>query len=174
MSDNDRELLVVETMAGCEPEIGRLLWMLEDVRQRTKEKLEGIETAVLNWQPPTHSNSIGSLLYHIAAIELDWLYAEVLQADVPADMIALFPWEVREVDGRLTATTDSVTDHLQRLDAVRARLLAVYREMDTADFRRLRHLDPYDVTPEWVLYHFIQHEAEHQGQIGEIRLLAQL
>jgi uncharacterized damage-inducible protein DinB len=32
------------------------------------------------------------------------------------------------------------------------------------EFRRPRHLEQYDVTPQWVLHHLIQHEVEHQGQ----------
>jgi uncharacterized damage-inducible protein DinB len=32
---------------------------------------------------------------------------------------------------------------------------------------------PYDVTPEWVLHHLMQHEAEHRSQIGAPRARAQ-
>jgi uncharacterized damage-inducible protein DinB len=31
----------------------------------------------------------------------------------------------------------------------------------------------YDVTPEWVVHHLMQHEAEHRGQIGELRVAAE-
>jgi uncharacterized damage-inducible protein DinB len=41
--------------------------------------------------------------------------------------------------------------------------------MDYADFRRLRHLPKYDVSPEWVLHHLLQHEAEHRGQINLLK-----
>jgi uncharacterized damage-inducible protein DinB len=58
------------------------------------------------------------------------------------------------------------------LDRVRATLLAALRSITVEDFRRLRHLDAYDVSPEWVLHHLMQHEAEHRGQIGELRHLA--
>jgi uncharacterized damage-inducible protein DinB len=34
-------------------------------------------------------------------------------------------------------------------------------------------LPPYDVTPEWVLHHLMQHEAEHRSQIGALRARAQ-
>jgi uncharacterized damage-inducible protein DinB len=33
----------------------------------------------------------------------------------------------------------------------------------------VRSLAEYDVTPEWVLHHMMQHEAEHRGQIGALR-----
>jgi hypothetical protein len=72
------------------------------------------------------------------------------------------------VSGRLPA------EHDEMLDAVRAYLLEAFRTMTPEDFRRPRHLPDYDVTPEWVVHHLAQHEAEHRGQIGELRLRAEL
>ncbi len=44
--------------------------------------------------------------------------------------------------------------------------------MTVEDFRRPRHFPgQYDVTPEWVLHHLIQHEAEHRGHIQTLRVL---
>ena len=40
--------------------------------------------------------------------------------------------------------------------------------MDLTDFRRARALALYDVTPEWVLHHLCQHEAEHRSQLGRL------
>ena len=130
---------------------------------------------VLDWTPPAGGNSIGTLLYHVALIEADWLLAEVLElADFPPDVLALFPLDVRDEGGGLTPCFGlDLAAHLARLEATRARLLATFRPMDVAEFRRIRQLPAYDVTPEWVLHHLLQHEAEHRGEIGLIRALAQ-
>lgn len=158
----------VQIVTGCQPEIGRLLWLLEAARWRLKDCLAGLDTTDLDWQP-AHGDNIGTLLYHIAAIEVDWLYEEVLQTPFPPEIIALFPFNVRDGKGRLTAVTgQSLEQHLHRLDACRAHLLTAYRAMSLADFRRLRQFEQYSVTPEWVLHHLIQHETEHRGQIQEI------
>ena len=45
--------------------------------------------------------------------------------------------------------------------------------MSLEEFHRPRKLDQYNVTPEWVIHHLIQHEAEHRGQIGELRKIAE-
>ena len=45
--------------------------------------------------------------------------------------------------------------------------------MTREDFHRPRILERYNVSPAWVIHHLIQHEAEHRGQIGEIRALAE-
>lgn len=45
--------------------------------------------------------------------------------------------------------------------------------MTPADFHRGRAGEDYDITPEWALYHLMQHEAEHRGQIMELRQRAE-
>lgn len=55
---------------------------------------------------------------------------------------------------------------------MRSRLLATFGAMTLADFRRPRALPSYDVTPEWVMHHLLQHEAEHRAEIGIVRALA--
>jgi hypothetical protein len=58
---------------------------------------------------------------------------------------------------------------VNRLETVRGLLLESYQPMDLPEFRRARLLERYDVTPEWVLHHLMQHEAEHRGQIRSLR-----
>ncbi|HEY8599386.1 MAG TPA: DinB family protein [Thermomicrobiales bacterium] len=159
---------------ASEPIIGDWLAALEEARGRTKAALTGIDQATLDWQPPRDGNGIGTLLYHIAAIEADWLSVEVREEpDYPPELVALFPHEVREATGRLTVVTGlDLAAHLARLDAVRAQLLGTFSAMSLADFTRIRVLPQYDVTPQWVVHHLLQHEAEHRGEIGYDRLLA--
>ena len=175
MAEGMKPLMVVEALPGYEAEVGRLLWMLEETRRRTKECLEGVNPAVLDWTPLPTANSIGTLLYHIAAIEADWLYMEVLEEQTfPPDLVTLFPDDVRDETGRLVmARGTSLATSLDRLDVVRGHGVAAFREMSPAEFRRERDFPDYRVTPEWVLHHLIQHEAEHRGQIGLLRDLAE-
>jgi uncharacterized damage-inducible protein DinB len=163
------EQLRVELMPALDPEIGRALWLLEGARGRLKETLVKLDPDWLDWEPYPGGNSVGTLLYHIAAIELDWLFCEVLEQEFSAEAQALLPHPVRNETGRLfPVTAVSLPTHLQRLDAARQLLLDVYADLTLADFRRARHLPQYHVTPEWVLYHLTQHETEHRGQIQEI------
>jgi uncharacterized damage-inducible protein DinB len=175
MHQAERRHNVMDLEADCAPEIAPWLWAMEDARRRTLARLEGISQSELDWTPPAGQNAIGTLLYHIAAIELDWLFAEVLEHfDFPPEIDALFSLDVRDASGRLSPCPNvALADHLARLDTVRARLLATFRIMSAAEFRRIRHLRDYDVTPEWVLHHLLQHEAEHRGEIMLVRALAE-
>jgi uncharacterized damage-inducible protein DinB len=175
MSGDARERKVVEVPPGYAPEIGRWIWALEDGRQLVKEVLAGLDPRAVDWTPSGGGNSIGTLLYHLALIEADWLCVEVLeQESYPAEVVALLPHAARDKHGRLTEIPGvGLDEHLRRLDAIRDRLLAAFRGMAPEEFRRVRHLTAYDVTPEWVIHHLLQHEAEHRGEIALLRQLAE-
>jgi uncharacterized damage-inducible protein DinB len=174
MATPEREQLIVEPLSAADPAIGRALWCIEEARLRTRERLTGLDPQALDWLPADGVNSIGTLLYHIAAIEADWLYVEALERPIPPEVAALFPYEVREEDGRLTPVTGrSLAEHDALLDEVRALLLGAYLGMALAEYRRPRQLERYDVTPEWVLHHLMQHEAEHRGELSDLRRRAE-
>jgi uncharacterized damage-inducible protein DinB len=158
-----------------EPTIGRWLWILEDTRCETKMALANIVQSVLDWTPSQAENSIGTLLSHIGRIELDWLYVEALEnAPWPQELKELFPIKTRDDQRRLSVVDNvSLPEHVRRLDILREHLLAAFVGMSLEEFRRPRNFPDYEVTPEWVLHHLIQHEAEHRGHIQMLRSLAE-
>lgn len=169
MSSSERRQLVVTPLSVSHSEIGRTLWMLEDARNRTAAHLEAVDPAAIDWVSERSRHTIGTLLYHVAAIEADWLYSEVLEQPFPAEIEALLTYDIRDEAGRLTIVKGESLDQLyQRLDTVRRALLASFRSMSLEDFRRARTLPAYDVSPEWVLHHLSQHEAEHRSEIVEL------
>ena len=178
MDPHEKEYLIVDSHLSKEPEIGHWLWALQDTRQRTMRELGRLSPAMIDWLPGDNEtgneSSIGTFLYHIADIEADWLYVEVLEQPLPPEVAALFPYQTRDKQGHLTQVEGfSLEQHLRRLETVRGLLLDVYQAMDLPEFRRVRSLASYDVTPEWVLHHMMQHEAEHRGQIGTLRARAE-
>jgi uncharacterized damage-inducible protein DinB len=168
-------LLSVEPLPGYEPTIGRWLWLLEDTRRETKEVSAGIAPAALDWIPPQGENSIGTLLYHIGLIELDWLYVEALENQPwPEELKPLFTLSARDPQEHLSALRgETLKEHLHRLDLLRGHLLAAFWGMTLEEFRRPRAFPRYRVTAEWVLQHLVQHEGEHRGQIQLLRSLAE-
>jgi uncharacterized damage-inducible protein DinB len=174
MDFREQKYLIVDAGLSKVPEIGRWLWALQDTRERTMSGLHGLTPTIIDWLPPNDESSIGTVLYHIALIESDWLYTEVLEQPIPPEVLALFPYDDRDEQGHLTQVKGlSLEQHLGRLETVRALLLDVFQQMNLDEFRRVRSLAEYDVTPEWVLHHLMQHEAEHRSQIGALRVAAE-
>jgi uncharacterized damage-inducible protein DinB len=162
-----RELLVNPELPGYAPEIGAAMWRLEDTRHRTLALLEDMPEAYVNRD--VRGNRIGTILYHLALIETDWLYAEVLEEPFAEALKALLPADARDEEGILTLVRDeTLAQHLARLGAVRETLLDRFRGMTAAEFHRPRELPQYAVSPAWVLHHLSQHEAEHRGEMGSI------
>jgi uncharacterized damage-inducible protein DinB len=170
----ERRQLVNAGAAGYEPEIGRALWQLEDARYEWAGWLHQLPLEALDWQYGDF-NTIGSLLYHIALIEADWLFVEVLVQDFSDEAKALFPYPHRDPTGRLTLVRDlSLQQHSRRLEQTRGILLESFKGMSVEDFRRPRQLPDYDVSPEWVLHHLTLHETDHYGEMQMILQLFRL
>lgn len=153
--------------------VGRLVTMLTDTRRRLHRDLEDLQSEELDASPAWGANSIGTLLYHIAAIELDWTFVDLQGGDedgFPEGASDWFPVDVREEDGRLTPIVDPLERHLDRLEWVREHLLETLRAMSDADLdRTFNDGDPeQEVGGSFILHHLMQHEAEHRGQMGEI------
>ena len=164
----------IEPSANYEPTIARWVWSLEDTRQRTKHCLDGIAPDTNDWTAPDGNNSIGALLYHLVAIEMSYLYEDILEIGWSAELEPLLIYDVRDEYGRLTPIRgESIEAHLDRLDAGRALMLNALSEMTLDEFYRPRQVEDYVVTPEWILHHLMQHEAEHRGQISAIRFRAE-
>lgn len=163
---------VVHPTPGVEPHLGAALWMMDDTRARTLEAVEGLQPSQVDAIPIGGGNTIGALLYHVAAVERDWLYRDILEQPMPEWSSPLFPQDVREENGRLTPVRGMPLDeHLARLATVRQHLRADLAGLTHEDFRRHREVPGGGGTPEWILHHLREHEAEHRGQIQEIRTL---
>ena len=168
-SDIPRRKLILSSVGSEGLEVDVWLAALRDCRARTHKAIAGIQTDELDWMCPLSRNTIGTVLYHIAAIELDWLYNEILEQEFPDDFRTWFPYDVRDSNGNLTPVADGAREHEERLRYVRDKLVGTLSTMAPLEFHRVRHLEAYDVTPQWVVCHLLQHEAEHRGQIAIMR-----
>src|SRR3954447_4360759 len=165
-----KERLTLEPIAD-DPEVGRWLAALEDARRDTYRELERVSPDMVDWYPDAPLNSIGSLLYHIALIEADWVAVEILElTENPSELAALLPWPDRDADHHLSRIDGRTLDeHRARLDGVREWVLEKLRPMTNAEFHRVRSLEQYDVSPDWAVHHILQHEAEHRAHVAWLR-----
>ena len=165
-------MLRADTLPGCPEEIGRWLWALQEVRAHTVGSVQGLDRRTLEWTGPRgDENSIGTLLYHIAIVEMDWLYMDIHEGSAPDSLRGELPFPFA-TQGRLTAVTGlSIDDHLARLERTRLVFLANVASMTVSGWRRPRRppKEDYEVTPEWVVFHLVEHEAGHGFQINALK-----
>jgi uncharacterized damage-inducible protein DinB len=171
---SESQVLAPVPLAGYPPEVGLALWSLEDARARTLGYLNGTGDAVVNWTPTSQRYGIGTLLYHIVVFEMDWLFADLLGEPLPPPEVeAVLPYDLLVADGSYTmAVGESLAVHVARMERTRSILLGALRTMSEEDFQRLREFDT-PASPRWIVHHLAQHEAEHRGQIWEVRVAAE-
>ena len=163
-----RYRLVLDPGDG-DPEIGRWLAALDEVRRDTLEVLKDLPEDAADRDPGDGGDTVGTILYHVALIEADWVFSDVLdrEADIDHD---LFPADDRTKDGHLSQIQgESMAQHLDRLAQIRALVLAALGAMSAEDFHRARARDDYDVSADWVVFHLIDHEVEHRVRLTALR-----
>lgn len=167
------EVLQVTPLPGYPDEIARWLWAMQQTRVRTLKLVEGLDQETLDWEGPDGlDNSIGTLLYHIALGEMSWLYLDILETVFPPEVTNAFPFDMVSSDNRMTRVAHvPLREHLDRLARSRSIFLEAFHTMTLEDWRRLRNPGDveYQVTPEWAVFHLVEHEAGHGFQISAIK-----
>ncbi len=168
---NNRTIL---PFAGYPPRIGRYLTQMEDVRRQVKKYVEGLTAEQLAWHPSDKTESIGTLLLHIAAVECSWIGEDIMRRPMADEWKIAFPirFGIPQISGQ------PLDYFLKTLDVVREQTKADLRSIEDEDLDRLiMPLDPGDpgatsqFSMEWILYHVIEHEAHHKGQIAVMKRL---
>jgi hypothetical protein len=130
--------LQITPLDGYDPEIGRWLWALQDVRRRyTLRLIKDLDERLVDWEGPDgQENAIGSLLYHIAHVEMGWLYMDLKGlTELPLAVKPDFPFPGREQNrNRLTRVPRTpLAEHISRLDRSREAFLTELKEISPND-----------------------------------------
>lgn len=163
-----RERLVLDPIAPDE-EVGRWLAALEEVRRDTLAVLESVPEDAADTDIGDGGDTIGTTLYHVALIEIDWVFSDALgrASEIPR---ALFPIDDRVEGGRLSAVLgQSIAEHLERLSRTRTLVRNELARMSSSEFHAARTRERIDVSASWVVFHLIDHEVEHGVRLSAIR-----
>ncbi len=178
---------LLETPPGFRSEtIGRFLWQMDEQRRRLITDTRGLTADTLGWQPAPGMNSIGMLLAHIAYAE-NHLSQIGLEGKPTSDTRSAIGISEEEegmplADGAPPSPALAGRD-LAWLDALLERSRTYTRRVamtlaDTDLAREIRRKRPdgseriFNVG--WVLYHMLEHEAGHHGQINLLRHLERI
>jgi len=167
-----------DPVPGFSPGIGRYVAQLGETRRALVSEIGDLTPEQLCWHPNELTESIGTQLLHVAAVEWSWVFQEInRRPDEDYD-----GWEealpirlgLAQVGGQpLSYITE-------RLDRIRGEVLDALRELTDEDLPRLvEDASPgpddepgsYLYSIDWILFHLVEHEAHHSGQV---ELLARL
>ena len=157
------------------PEIGRLLGLLEIGTQNMRRELGAVDEDALIWQPYPNGHSIGALLIHVAACEAAWLHLVAAGQETPLDMEETLMGgpSIDQYDGIWPAPPRKpLSWYCAQHDEIRARTLALVSDLSDPDEVRTVVWSPNRTcTVRWILHHIIEHEAYHLGQAVLLSLM---
>ncbi len=178
----DRNILRVPKRAR-NAEAASFLAQLDDLSRRMFDDLASAKAAELAWQPRRGANTIGMLLAHNAVVEVYWMLIatgefsaerleEVLGLTMDGDGIPMPP--SGEAPAHLRGR--SLAWYRKLHDRARAFAAGVVGRMDAATLEKVvkrprRDGTRHDSNVRWILYHVLEHQAGHYGQMLLLRHL---
>jgi len=169
------ERIVITPAAGFPPIIGAYLAKMDDVRSRTLKYVEGLSPEQLAWSPNDKCESIATLLLHIAAAERSWIGEDIMRRPMDEWWKIAFPirFNIPQISGK------ELSYFTEILAEIREETKDALKTLTDDDLsREVAPLDPGEPSNaekrfsiEWILYHMIEHEAHHKGQIAVMKRL---
>jgi len=162
-----RTLYLIGDIPGFTPQIARLVSMMNYVRHTTISAVEGLTVNELDYLNDSNSNSIGSLLLHIAAAEAGYQAATFDKRELNDEekhewgtALALGEKARQEIKGH------ALDYYLNKLEQVRTKTLS---ELASRDDQWLDEQTSFGndnkVNNYFKWFHVFTHEVNHRGQI---------
>lgn len=166
-----KNLYLVDNIQGFTPQIGRLVSMMNYARHTTLAAVEGLTVEELDYLNDPESNSIGSLLLHIAAAEVGYQAASFNKRDLNDEekqawgtVLTLGEKARQEIKGH------DLDYYITQLAQVRSKTLT---EFANRDDQWLDEQTPFGsdfrVNNYFKWFYVFTHEVNHRGQIRLLR-----
>ncbi|MFW9787587.1 MAG: DinB family protein [Candidatus Thorarchaeota archaeon] len=169
MSEETKQIVTLERDNELSPRIALFYAMLERTRGRLVRRVETLSKETLDFSPDRKSvESIGTLLIHIAAIEYSWILEDIAGKEMEYEKWK-YAFSLRENIDQITG--ESVEFYLSRLKEVREEVFDFLKTLSDENLDSIIDVDSEKVSIEWILFHLIEHEAMHIGQISVLRRL---
>ena len=172
------KIVTCDPVEGYSPQIGRYVAQMGELRDNLKREAQGLSVERLDWHPDEQTESIATQMLHLDAVEWSWMHEDIFgmsDEEYPGKWPEAMPIRVGvpQVSGRPAEW------YLAKLDATREETLRLLKGFTDADLPRLvgeavlpegqERKEVYTI--DWIIWHIINHEASHIGQIELLRRL---
>jgi uncharacterized damage-inducible protein DinB len=156
-------------LSGYTPTIGRLVAMLSYARDTTLKAVEGLSRQQLDHLHDEHSNSIGALLAHIAAVERGFQLVTFEEREPTAEENDAWSAALKLGDkGRRDIRDRELEFYVEELRRIRDGTLAGLAARDDGWLEAPLRIAPA-LNAHWAWFHVAEDEINHRGQIRWMR-----
>ena len=153
--------------------VGMMAASFDDQSHRLQDTLAGLRVEHLEWQERPGRNTVGTLLAHLAAVEVEWFFVvcaglapddrkRVIQERLGIDSDGIVPLEGTHpvsLNGR------DLAGYVDLLARARGATHDLLKTWDDPSLDRTAGAFGLTFSRRWVLYHVLEHFAAHYGQI---------
>lgn len=157
----------IKEETGFSPKVGELVSMLDYTRTVTLADVEGLSTKELDYLADGHSNSIGALLMHMAAIEFVHQIIAFENRDLTEQDLDqwLVPLELGE-KARSEIRNQPLDYYLGELKKVRDKTLSLLENVDDNWlYEEGEYYNGVVYNKYYLWFHVVEDETSHRGQI---------
>lgn len=149
------------------PRVAIYFSQMEELRRNLIKKVENIPNEVLDFTPNGKLfETIGTLLLHIAAVEWSWIFEDIGGKEMDYEEWK-YAFALRPSVNLPQLLGQGIDFYLNRLKKVHDEVFQYLINFTDQDLDRIiisSNNNKYSI--EWILFHIIEHEAMHLGQIS--------
>lgn len=169
VSEESKQVVALDRNKELPSRVALFYSMMERARRNLLRRVRTLPKETIDYSPePKMIESIGTLLLHIAAVEYGWIFEDIGGQEMEYEKWK-YGFSVRE--GKDQIKGENVEFYLSRLSEVRQEVFEFLKTLSDKDLDSMVDVDTEKVSVEWILFHLIEHEAMH---IGQISVLARL
>lgn len=170
MDGDEKRIIVLNRSEDLSPSVALWFSMMDKVRSRLLKQVDGLSIEELDFTPDDKSvETIGTLILHIAAVEWSWIFEDIDGVEMDYEKwkhaFALRE-DIPQQKGK------KLKFYLDQLESVRSDVLKRLSEFNDSELHHLVDIGAAVVSIEWILFHIIEHEAMHIGQISMLKRLS--
>jgi uncharacterized damage-inducible protein DinB len=134
----------------------------QDYIEALIKAVEGLEPDQLDLRASTDLRSVGEILAHMVGVRARWFHR--LMGDGGAELEAFCEW------GREDTTKRSAGEYVKALVSTWKRMHAIMEQWTEEDWEKTwpgkDEFDPVVITRQWVIWHLMEHDLHHGGEIS--------
>jgi len=157
-----KELKIYQELS---PRVSYWYSMLQEVRERLLGIMDDLDDEMLDFTPDERNfESIGTLLLHVAAIEWSWVFEDIDGLEMDYEKFR-HAFALRS-DVDIPQIKDKKKQfYLDQLNEVREEIFQRLTKFSDKDLDKIIESDAEKFSIEWILFHILEHETMHIGQI---------